>query len=213
MEENNSVRKPTETISVVGFILSFIMPLIGLILSIIGLHKSKKNNSNQGLSIAGLIISIIVLLFRLLLIGGAVLAFMFATNEDNFNDKLDKMCAKVESCEYSYGDYYNCTYKEGIVNFSVTCKKDQIPNKNIEKHHKEETSEYTLEEFEKLAGAYYTKYYDGILETAEAKYTLDNKIEITINSGLIITVDSKTLIGKDSHGYYVDLNEFITSEL
>ena len=44
MKNNNE----NNTISIVGFILSFIIPVVGLILSIIGLNKSKELN-NKGL--------------------------------------------------------------------------------------------------------------------------------------------------------------------
>ena len=43
-----------------GFVLSFFVPLLGLIFSIIGLRRSGSMNGNgKGLSIAGLILSII----------------------------------------------------------------------------------------------------------------------------------------------------------
>ncbi len=47
----------TNTFAIVGFILSFFMPLLGLIFSIIGLNKVKECNSGKGLAVAGIIIS------------------------------------------------------------------------------------------------------------------------------------------------------------
>lgn len=47
------------TMSIVGFILAFIAPPIGFILSIIGLSKAKALQAGKGLAIAGIIISIL----------------------------------------------------------------------------------------------------------------------------------------------------------
>lgn len=50
----------TNTVSVVGFILAFFVPLIGLILSIVGISQaSKRNEKGKGFAIAGIIISIL----------------------------------------------------------------------------------------------------------------------------------------------------------
>lgn len=215
MEENN-VKKGIENVSIIAFVFSFVMPLVGLILSIIGLSKSKKSNSNNGLAIAGLIISIITLLLRVLLVGGIFFAFMFASDNKIFNKGIDKMCSKVEACVHTFGDYYNCSYKEGIVNYSVTCKEDQLPKdksfKDMEDVPNYESKD--LDEIKHLAEKYYLKMYDGVYEKSEISIIEGNKIEIRIYSGIndivpsiTITVDKDTLIGKDSQGYYVDLNE------
>lgn len=47
---------PGKTIGIVGFALSFVIGLAGLILSIIGYVKSKKAGYNNGLALAGIII-------------------------------------------------------------------------------------------------------------------------------------------------------------
>jgi len=53
-------QKTENTIAIVGFILAFFMPLIGLICSAIGLKRAKnENGDHKGLATAGLIISII----------------------------------------------------------------------------------------------------------------------------------------------------------
>ena len=50
--------KGDNTLAIVGFILSFFVPLAGLICSIVGLKKCKNENApNKGLAIAGIIIS------------------------------------------------------------------------------------------------------------------------------------------------------------
>ena len=53
--------KTTNGLSIAGFILAFLAPLIGLILSIFGLVQAKKRNQKgRGLAIAGIVISIIL---------------------------------------------------------------------------------------------------------------------------------------------------------
>ena len=52
--------QPTEsnTLALVGFILSFLVPLAGLIVSILGYRKSKQlNNNGKGLALGGIVIS------------------------------------------------------------------------------------------------------------------------------------------------------------
>jgi len=52
LEDNNNI-------AITGFIFSFIFPLIGFILSAIGLNKSKRmNGKNRGYAVAGIIISV-----------------------------------------------------------------------------------------------------------------------------------------------------------
>ncbi len=55
--------------AVAGFICSFIIPLLGFILSLIGLSNSKKLNGNgRSLAIAGIIISIISFFINFLVV-------------------------------------------------------------------------------------------------------------------------------------------------
>ena len=58
----------TNTFAIVGFILSFFMPLLGLIFSIIGLNKVKECNSGKGLAVAGIIISAVEWLIGIILV-------------------------------------------------------------------------------------------------------------------------------------------------
>lgn len=52
--------------AIAGFILSFFIPLLGLIFSIIGLKRSKETNNGKGLSIAGIIISCVLMVITLI---------------------------------------------------------------------------------------------------------------------------------------------------
>ena len=75
--------QPTESnvLAIVGFILAFIVPVAGLIVSILGFRKAKTlNGKGRGLALAGIIISAIVWAFIALIM---VLALIVGVSEDN----------------------------------------------------------------------------------------------------------------------------------
>ncbi len=58
---------PTNGMAVAGFVCSFVMPLVGLILSLVSLNQIKTNHEGgKGLAIAGVVISSIFLVLGLL---------------------------------------------------------------------------------------------------------------------------------------------------
>ena len=67
---NNDKRKSSEgessfdTFAIVGFILTFFLPIVGLIFSISGLKSTK----NKGFAIAGVILNSIIVLFTVIII-------------------------------------------------------------------------------------------------------------------------------------------------
>ena len=69
-EINDDKRKSSEgesssdTFAIVGFVLTFFVPIIGLILSILGLKSTK----NKGFAIAGVILNSIIVLFTIIII-------------------------------------------------------------------------------------------------------------------------------------------------
>lgn len=69
----------TNTMAILGFIFAFLFPIVGLILSIIGLNQAKaRNEHGKELALAGLIISIVFMcLFVFIMFLGA-LSFMGA---------------------------------------------------------------------------------------------------------------------------------------
>lgn len=59
----------SNTYALVGFILSFIFPLLGLIFSIMGLQEAnKKNGDRKGFAIAGIIISAVSMIITLIVV-------------------------------------------------------------------------------------------------------------------------------------------------
>ena len=69
-----------------GFILSFFVPLLGLIFSILGLKKVKETNTGKGLSTAGIIISSIALFITLVVTIIFVIAFNTAIDESSYSN-------------------------------------------------------------------------------------------------------------------------------
>ena len=63
----NSGQTQSNGMAIAGFVLSFFIPLIGLIFSIIGLKRSKETNNGKGLSTAGIIISCITMVITIIM--------------------------------------------------------------------------------------------------------------------------------------------------
>lgn len=74
----------TNTLSIIGLISSFFIPLVGLICSVIGISQaSKRNEKGKGLAITGIIISILNGIFQL------VFLFIVIAAIQNADIKLD----------------------------------------------------------------------------------------------------------------------------
>lgn len=88
---SNNNNNTSNGMATAGFVLSFFVPLLGLIFSILGLKKVKETSAGKGLATAGIIISSIALFIILI----SVIIFSVAYNEvkDEYN--------------YSDGYYYN----------------------------------------------------------------------------------------------------------
>ena len=73
--------KKTNPLAIVGFILAFFLPLIGFILSLIGLTQiNKKKESGKGLAIAGIVVSCVVAVLHLILTMAIVAAVLSSDN-------------------------------------------------------------------------------------------------------------------------------------
>ncbi len=68
---------------IAGFVLSFLVPILGLIFSIIGYVKAKEYNDNaKGLSLAGIIISSVFIAFAILAL------IVYITEGDNISSTV-----------------------------------------------------------------------------------------------------------------------------
>lgn len=91
----NSGQIQSNGMAIAGFILSFFIPLLGLIFSIIGLKRSKETNNGKGLSTAGIIISCITMVITLII---GIISFSAVS------DTIDKAQQQTEYNRYYY-DY------------------------------------------------------------------------------------------------------------
>lgn len=91
----NSGQTQSNGMAIAGFVLSFFIPLLGLIFSILGLKKSKETNTGKGLSTAGIIISCITMVITLII---GIISFSAV------NDTIDKAQQQAEYNRYYY-DY------------------------------------------------------------------------------------------------------------
>ncbi|PJJ65227.1 DUF4190 domain-containing protein [Compostimonas suwonensis] len=73
-------QNPGKTLGIVGFILSFFVSIVGLVLSIIAMVQSRKAGQSNGFALAGIIISSLALIVTIIVIivvavaAGAVLS-------------------------------------------------------------------------------------------------------------------------------------------
>ena len=92
---NASNGSSSNGMAIAGFILSFFIPLLGLIFSIIGLKRSKETNNGKRLSTAGIIISCITMVITLIM---GIISFSAVS------DTIDKAQQQTEYNRYYY-DY------------------------------------------------------------------------------------------------------------
>lgn len=92
---NASNGSSSNGMAIAGFILSFFIPLLGLIFSIIGLKRSKETNNGKGLSTAGIIISCITMVITII---------MGTISFSAVSDTIDKAQQQTEYNRYYY-DY------------------------------------------------------------------------------------------------------------
>ena len=92
---NASNGSSSNGMAIAGFVLSFFIPLLGLIFSIIGLKRSKETNNGKGLSTAGIIISCITMVITIIM---GIISFSAVS------DTIDKAQQQTENNRYYY-DY------------------------------------------------------------------------------------------------------------
>lgn len=91
----NSGQTQSNSMAIAGFILSFFIPLLGLIFSIIGLKRSKETNNGKGLSTAGIIISCVTMVITIIM---GIISFSAVS------DTINKAQQQTEYNRYYY-DY------------------------------------------------------------------------------------------------------------
>ena len=78
---SNASSNETNTMAIIGFVFTFIIPLVGLICSIIGYKRAKNEGANlKGLALAGIILSALyiglafIIVISVIAAGGCALA-------------------------------------------------------------------------------------------------------------------------------------------
>ena len=95
-------------VTVPGMICAFLVPLLGLIFSIVGLSKSKKINDGKELSIVGIILSSLFLLIRIITIGlFLALAVFTVANEDKISGAIEDAGSKIPGIIERFDNYEN----------------------------------------------------------------------------------------------------------
>lgn len=93
MTENVPAPVPTQktnSLAIVGLILAFFFPFVGLILSIVALNQIKKRNEGgKGLAVAGTILSAVLLVLEIITIIALSILFFFS-----FQDTAKSMAAE-----------------------------------------------------------------------------------------------------------------------
>jgi hypothetical protein len=125
-QQNNTTAKPTDpgqTLGILSLVFAFIFPLVGLVLGIIGHSKSKKAGFKNGLSIAGIVISIVSIIVTTLIFMAVVGLGFWAVNESK------KICDQYgPGNHYVNGASYNCGTG------SIEYNSDSINNSQLDEY-------------------------------------------------------------------------------
>lgn len=109
-QTSSAPKGKTNTLAIVGLILAFIAPVIGLILSIVALSQIKKKSENgSGLAIAGIITSSVLIIAFLLIIPALVLS-NFSSVQSRAKDverqtDINAMYGQIENYHNTNGYY------------------------------------------------------------------------------------------------------------
>ncbi len=111
---------PGKTLGIVGFILSFLVSLVGLILSAIGYSRSKRAGFKNGLALAGIIIGSINFVFGTLgfIAAITIVSYSAITLRANTNSSLANATAVQKASETYYAE-------KGVYPKNATQLKDQ----------------------------------------------------------------------------------------
>lgn len=116
---SNEVQNESNNVAVAGFILSLIgLHIVGLILSIVGLKKSKeKNNKGKGLSIAGIVISSVGIIFITIIIAVLLISIKDSVYDAKSSSVIDTYKMIKKSAEQNI-------ILSSLGDTNITCTKD-----------------------------------------------------------------------------------------
>ncbi len=106
-------KKETNAMAIAGIVCSFLVPLLGLIFSIVGLNKSKTLNDGKELSIVGIVISSILLVVRLIaIVFFFIFAVTIASNGDKIEGAIDDASKKIPEVIERFDNFNNSESNE-----------------------------------------------------------------------------------------------------
>lgn len=116
---SNEVQNESNNVAVAGFILSLTgLYIVGLILSIVGLKKSKeKNNKGKGLSIAGIVISSVGIIFITIIIAVLLISIKDSVYDAKSSSVIDTYKMIKKSAEQNI-------ILSSLGDTNITCTKD-----------------------------------------------------------------------------------------
>ena len=124
MEGNTQVFKKTNGFSIAGLICSLVVgSLTGIIFSAIGLSKANEYNSGKGLAIAGLVISILRIVFSVIM---AVVFFTLVWPNTRQDILRSTYCSQAYECRSCTTTECTCKYRDSDnkVN-TITCPRSK----------------------------------------------------------------------------------------
>lgn len=93
-------------LGVVGFLILFLAPIAGLIVSIIGLNKSKRAGHKNGLAVAGIIVSSVALIANIITV---IVSISIAATFGGAALELVEQCEANPTGTVEYqGQQFNC---------------------------------------------------------------------------------------------------------
>ena len=186
--ENN---KKSNTIAIVGFILSFFIAIPALICSIIGLKKSKELNNGKGFSIAGIIISSVKIVLGILVTVLLVIAYYYGDKvvvEDKENN--------AKTYDRGYYPSFDSTYTL----------------EDVKKFAKENNLEFDINYITRCDKEGQLEYSDGYVNLYRSgkKTSISDNESIKPNDKLVANVCKKVM--KEYTDSVLDLNSINTSK-
>ena len=112
--------RKTNTLSIIGFVVSMFSIIFGTLFCIIALNQIKETKEKgKSLAIGGIVINVIKVFLTILII--SLYMFVPATANDNIQYK----CEHAMKCDYhSESLTYTCVYNEDGVEEYITCDTD-----------------------------------------------------------------------------------------
>ena len=130
IEYGDYMKKNTNVLCLLGFILSFLVPPIGLLVCYLGIDDAKKKKEGgRKLGLAGLVISIILTA----LLAFIIISFFLYAGSETASDNNETLCNEVYSCDDDVDDEgkSTCHYcQNGDCTKTIKCVKTNTPNFN-----------------------------------------------------------------------------------